>query len=324
MRSCWVRKCAAGVFCALVLCLVLAGSGCRKEVLKVGLLPDEEALPAFVAQQEGLFAKHGAEVELVFFQSAAERDAAVQAGAVDGAEGDLLAVALLRQGGTPVKAVSLVLGATPQEGRFALLAAPRSGITRVSQLRGKKIAISKNTIIEYVTDRMLLLHDVAPAEVTKVHVAKMPLRLEMLLQNQVAAAVLPDPLASLAELKGARVLVDDTKLKANISHSVFFFRDKSLAAKREAVEAFVAAFFEGAEKVTRNPEKYRELFYEKVRVPPELRGDFPVPTFSPPQLPSRTTVREVVEWLLQKELLKKPLAYEELVTEEIVRGIQGR
>jgi len=53
--------------------------------------------------------------------------------------------------------------------------------------------------------------------VQKVNIAKMPLRVENLLQGQIDAAVLPDPLASYAELKGAKVLVDDTKLSENIS-----------------------------------------------------------------------------------------------------------
>ena len=133
-----------------------------------------------------------------------------------GVEGDLLAVALIRQGGTPVKAVSLAMGTTPEEGRFAMLAAPGT-IESVDELKGKKIAISKNTIIEYVADQMLLAKGIKPQEVQKVNIAKMPLRAEMLLQGEVTAAVLPDPLAVHAELKGAKVLVDDTKLSDNIS-----------------------------------------------------------------------------------------------------------
>lgn len=137
----------------LALLMVFICSGCKEEdTLKIGLLPNEEVLPFYVAIEEGLYQKHGVDVEVVHFQSAAERDAALQAGAVDGVEGDLLAVAMIRQGGTPVKAVSLAMGATPQEGRFALLAAPGT-ITDAEELNGKRLAISKNTIIEYTADQ---------------------------------------------------------------------------------------------------------------------------------------------------------------------------
>ncbi|HHY40687.1 MAG TPA: ABC transporter substrate-binding protein, partial [Syntrophaceticus sp.] len=90
---------------AISILAVLLISGCsqdasseNKDVLKVGILPNEEVLPLYVAQEEGFFKKYGIDVEIVNFQSAAERDAAIQAGAVDGVEGDLLAVALIRQG----------------------------------------------------------------------------------------------------------------------------------------------------------------------------------------------------------------------------------
>jgi NitT/TauT family transport system substrate-binding protein len=80
----------------LALLMVFICSGCKEEdTLKIGLLPNEEVLPFYVAIEEGLYQKHGVDVEVVHFQSAAERDAALQAGAVDGVEGDLLAVPLL-------------------------------------------------------------------------------------------------------------------------------------------------------------------------------------------------------------------------------------
>lgn len=294
-------------------------NGNTEQTLKVGILPNEEILPVYVAEQEGIFEKLGLQVEIINFQSAAERDAALQAGAVDGVEGDLLAVALIRQGGTPVKAVSLAMGATPAEGRFALLAAPGSAI-EVKDLKGKQIAISQNTIIEYVADQMLLANGIDPKDVKKVNVAKMPLRVEMLLQNRVAAAVLPDPLASYAELKGSRVLIDDTKMEDNISQSVFFFRDEVIKTKKDAINKFLRAYAEGARKVTENPERYRDLFNEKVQIPVELQKSYPVPTFSPLQLPSREDTQRVIDWLKAKELLKEPFSYEDLVTDEAIKA----
>lgn len=289
------------------------------QTLRVGILPNEEILPVYVAEQEGIFKKLGVNVEIVSFQSAAERDAAIQAGAVDGVEGDLLAVALIRQGGTPVKAVSLAMGATPAEGRFVLLAAPGTNIG-VENLQGKKLAISKNTIIEYVADQMLLIKGMDPQDVNKVYIAKMPLRVEMLLQNQVAAAVLPDPLASYAELKGAKVLVDDTKLADNISQSVFFFRDEAIKTKKTTINKFLRAYAEGAQKITENPERYRNLFNEKVQIPVELQKSYPVPTFSSLQLPSREDTQRVIDWLKAKKLLTEPYSFEDLVTDEVINA----
>lgn len=291
----------------------------KEDTLKVGILPNEEVLPLYVAEEEGLFEKHGVNIEIVNFQSAAERDAALQAGAVDGVEGDLLAVALIRQGGIPVKAVSLVMGATVEEGRFAMMSAPGSDID-VEGLKGKKLALSKNTIIEYVADQMLVAKGIDPKEVQKVNIAKMPLRVENLLQGQVNAAVLPDPLASYAELKGAKVLVDDTKLSDNISQSVYFFSDDAIKNKKTAIHKFLQSYAEGAKTVTDNPERYRDLFKEKVQIPVELQETYPVPSFSPLQLPSREDTQRVIDWLKSNKLLTEPYTYEDLVTDEIIKS----
>jgi len=314
------------VFIISILAVFLL-SGCSQEVtsenedmLKIGILPNEEVLPLYVAQEEGFFKKYDIDVEIVNFQSAAERDAAIQAGAVDGVEGDLLAVALIRQGGTPVKAVSLAMGASPEEGRFAMLAAPNT-IENINDLKGKKLAISKNTIIEYVADQMLLANGIKPQEVQKVNIAKMPLRAEMLLQGEVTAAVLADPLAVHAELKGAKVLVDDTKMSENISQSVYFFRDDVIKNKKSAIRKFLQAYGEGAEAVAKNPEKYRDLFIEKVNIPVELQSSYPVPTFSPLELPTEKDSQRVIDWLRANKLLTEDYTYMDIVTDEVIKTI---
>lgn len=301
----------------IIITLTILGSGCEEKALKIGILPNEEALPIYVAQERGIFEKYGLKVEIVPFQSASERDAAIQAGTIDGAEGDMIAVALLRRGGIPVKAVAIALGATPTEGRYVLLSAP-GNISSVSEIRNRTMAISKNTIIEFVADQMLRIKGIDPNSVKKVYVPKMPLRLEMLIQKKVDTAVLPEPLASLAELKGAKVLVDDTKLSNNLTQSVFFFREDALKKKRKEIQKFLLAFEESGKEVTQNPEKYRDLFNERIEVPLELQKSFPIPKFSPLQLPNRENVDLVLKWMIEKKLLEKAYSYEELVERDII------
>ncbi|MGB9793389.1 MAG: ABC transporter substrate-binding protein [Thermacetogeniaceae bacterium] len=301
-----------------IIIIALLGSGCEeKSLLRVGILPNEEAFPIYVAQEEGIFKKYGVSVEIVPFQSASERDAAIQAGTIDGAEGDMIAVALLRKGGIPVKATAVALGATPSEGRYALLSAP-GNITNVFKIKDKTMAISKNTIIEFAADEMLKIKGINPNSVKKVYVPKMPLRLEMLIQKKVDTAVLPEPLASLAELKGAKVLIDDTKLPINLTQSVFFFREDALKKKKKEIQKFLLAFEESGKEVTQNPEKYRDLFNKKIEVPLELQKSFPIPKFSPLQLPNRENVNLVLKWMMEKKLLERIYSYEELVDRDIL------
>ena len=306
-----------GMLGVLVLMLLLP-TGCKKQTgLKVGILYDEEALPSYVAQQEGLFQKNGVDVQLIPFRSAAERDSAIQSGGVDGAEGDLIAVGLLNNGGFPVKAVSVALGAKPEEGRFYILAAPKT-ITSVNDIQGKTIAISKNTIIDFLADQMLSAKGIDPDQVRKDYIPNMPMRLQMLLDHRVDTALLPDPLASTAIVKGAVVLVDKSKLPVNLSQSVLFFRDDALKTKSTAIKGFLQAYGQAEQEIDKNPDGYRQLFYDKVDIPKEVQASIPVPSFSAEQLPSRENVQLVLDWMNKKNLLGKNLNYNDLVSDQFV------
>ena len=114
----------------------------------------------FCGTRKGYFQAESLDVEFIQFASALERDSA-QAREIHGTLGDILAVAALNNAGTPTQIVSLGLGETGQEGRFAILTSPGSSI-QSGQLKNVPVAISTNSIIEYVTDSLLLEQGLKP------------------------------------------------------------------------------------------------------------------------------------------------------------------
>ena len=56
----------------------------------------------------------------------------------------------------------------------------------------------------------------------------MPVRFELLMNGQLEAAALPEPLLTLAESQGAKILRDDTTGE-NLSQTVLVFSDEYLA-----------------------------------------------------------------------------------------------
>jgi len=310
------------VFVVLSLAIFVSGCGTQKtsenqptktesKTVKIGVLPIEDNLPFYVAEKDEVYTKEGVKVELISFASAMERDAALQAGQIDGQVADLLAVALLKKIGTDVKIASIGLGATPKEGRFAILSSPKSGIKDLADLKGASLGISQNSIIDYVSDQMLLDKGVKLEDVKKISIPKMPVRLDMLLSDQINTACLPDPLASLAQAKGAHVLVDDTY--RNISQTVFLFRTESIKENPEGIKAVVRAYGSAGQALTNNPDQYRDLFLEKAQIPPDLKKSYETPTFSKLQLPTEEEVKSVMEWMVEKNLIPQAYDYQELV-----------
>ena len=314
----------------IILALTLFIAGCGKATrettgnqspepkpVKLGVLPIEDNLPLYVAEADKLFAKNGLQVELVPFDSARDRDMALQAGKIDGEVADLVAVALLKKGGADVRVAAIGLGAKPAEGRFALLAAPKGKVRAVSDLKNVPVAISENTIIEYVADNLLLAGGVKKQEIKKVAIPSIPARMEALSGGQIEAAILPDPMASLAQKQGARLITDDTKI--NLSQTVLLFRKQVIDENRAAAAKVVEIYGQAGQELTANPEKYRTLFIEKARVPAPLKDTYNSPTFSPIQLPTKEQVSRVIDWMVDKKLLEKPFTYDEIVDSSLIR-----
>ena len=191
--------------------------------LKLAVIPVIDTLPMFVAQAEGLYAKHGVNVELIPVASAPERDQLLQAGQADGTLNEILSVMFFNKEKVQMQAVRYGHMASEGAGHFFILASGKSGISDVNGLKGVEIGISQGTIIEYVTDRLLEANGLATAEIKYLAVPKIPDRMSLLASGELKAGVMPDPLAALAVQQGAKIILDDTS-NPKLGASVISFR----------------------------------------------------------------------------------------------------
>ncbi len=306
------------LFFILILILILF-TGCnaqKEDKMKIGLLPISDSLPFYVAAEKGYFQSEGVNVELIRFESAVERDSAIGAGEIDGAVGDILAVAALHNSGAPVKIVSMSLGETGKEGRFAILSSPNSGITKPEQLKNVPVAISTNSIIEYMTDNLLAEQGLKPEEIKKEAIPKIPVRFNLLLEDKIKAACLPDPMAAMAENKGARLVIDDTSL--NLSQTVIYFRTGYIDGNSQSITKCLKAYARAVRDINENPSAYRDLLVDKAGVPREALNVFTMDHYPAPQLPKKDQVEKVVQWMFEKNLIKTQFSYEDLTRADLI------
>jgi len=280
------------------------------QVVKIGILPDVDSIPFMAADSKGYFDKEGVNVELVSFNNPVERDAALQSGAIDGEVGDILAAAFAVQNGLDIKITSIT------NGKYDILAAPGSGIMDVSGLKGKKVALSKNTIIEYAVDQMLSQKGLSDGEAEKVVVAQMPVRLEMLKAGKVDAACLPEPLSTLAVKSGARVLIS-TK-DSLLAPGVMLFTANAISGKRDYIKKVYKAYDKVTADINANPENFRDVL-ATAHFPEEVTGIFEFPHYTKLSVPAETDIKQVLDWMKAKDLLKKQLNYKDLVDDTLIK-----
>ena len=159
--------------------------------VRIAVLPVIDALPIYVAQQEGYFKEQGVEVEIVPVLSAPERDQLMQSGQVDGILTEVVVNMIYNKETPQIKTVRFLRTTTVTTPMFRILASKDSGINTVADLAGVPIAISEGTVIEYMTDRVLQKAGMAPEDIAKVAVPKISDRMAFLDSGQVQAAVMP-------------------------------------------------------------------------------------------------------------------------------------
>ncbi|MBU2610381.1 MAG: ABC transporter substrate-binding protein [Chloroflexi bacterium] len=280
--------------------------------LKIAVLPIIDTLPMYVAQQEGLFARYGVNVEFVPVASAPERDQLLAAGQADGAVNETLSVMLFNKNTVQMQAVRYALRPAEGYGHFFILASAQSGITTTDGLKGVEIGVSQGTIIEYVTDRLLEAAGLTADEIKTIAVPKIPDRMALLASGELKAGVLPDPLASLAVGQGAVIVADDSS-HPEYGFSVISFRKDVIDAHPAAVRAFLAAIEEATTLLNADPAKYANLLSEQKLVPPPLIGKFQVPPFPSAGVPTEEEWNDALAWAKGKGMLTVDVSYADSV-----------
>jgi NitT/TauT family transport system substrate-binding protein len=306
-----LKKRAGHCLVLIILLLCVPHLSFGKDVLRFGVLPVVDTLPLLVGQDAGTFSDQGIDLELVSFQSALERDAALQAGKLDGYFGDILNTLLLIQSGQQVKILTTAFHTHPDHRMFGIAAAPGSGIKSLEQLKGKDVAISRATIIEYVLDAMLRSHELPSDYVIKLEIKKMPIRLQMLLSSQISAALLPEPLLTLAESKGAHVIADDRRLDTCLT--VLAMDMTRVADRPNLPERFLKAYGAAVARINRNPEAFKEIMVARTRFPMPVKDLYRVPVFPETAPPAEKDITATQDWLMQNGLLKEKIPYGRVV-----------
>ena len=286
------------------------GANTSKEnlTLKIGLMPDVDSIPFIIAQEKGFFKEEGINVELENFKSAMDRDSALQSGNLDGCVSDMLAIGFAKAGGFDVKMTSAT------NGNYCLIAGTNNTAQSIREMKGQDIAVSKNTIIEFILDQMLAENNMNEKDINKTVIPQIPTRLEMLQSGKLAAAVLPEPMGSIAVKKGSRMINSSEQMHMN--PGIMVFTNDSLENKTKAIKAMYRAYNKAVNYINNTPkEEFIDMAVDKAGLPPEAKTDLILPKYMEASLPSKKDWYKSINWLNQKGLIHENYKYEDMVSD---------
>ena len=305
------------LFLTAALTLVISLLGCAPQAapasLKIAVLPILDGLPLYVAEQEGLFKKENLSVELVPVGSGPERDQLIASGQADGMINEMVSVLFFNKEQVKVQVVRYARAASSGAALFSILAGKDSGLQSLADLKGQPLGISDGTVIAYLTERMLAAEGLAPSDLKTVSVPKLDARLALLNSGELKAAVLPEPLATLAVQQGARVLLADTAYP-EYSFSTLTFRKAVLDQNPAAVKAFLRAVEAAVVKINQNPSQYTQTLVDHKLLAQPLVGKFQVPQFVTAGVPSEKQFADALAWAKEKKYVSQDISYADCVS----------
>lgn len=287
--------------------------------LKVGLVPGVESLPLWIAEQNGYFTQVALTVQLVNFDSAEQRNAALANGSIDGMIGDLADAVATIGAGAKARIVAAVMGATPEENPAVLLAGKGSAITAVGGLKGQQVSILPGHGPRFAAEQLLAEHGLKPADVTFVTVKSPTALLNGLSAGEIKAGLLPEPFATLAGATGATALASEKTAKGNYTQSVIAFSEQAVKGQGPAITRFFGAHNLAVADLRVKHQPHLDLLGAKANIPVGFQiayaQKFPVATT---HKPAEADVERVSKWLTDSQVLKAKVAYAQVVDNSLL------
>jgi NitT/TauT family transport system substrate-binding protein len=281
------------------------------ERVKVGALPCLDLLPFHLAILRPIFRENQLDVEALSFSNEKERDEALVEGKVDAIVTDLPSGILLNRGGKRFTVVRTVMRTNPRRPMYALMTSSKD-IMNLIQVKGKSIAISKDLNSGFIAEKLLQGEGLKPEELRWIIKDDMESVLKSLFKEEVNVALFREPFVTYSTKRGAKILSDDAMKALGIS--VILFSNEFMNRHPESVKKFLFGYEQAVLALNFQPDRYRTLLAEKGGLPGEIKDKYPMPILEGANAPSESEVAPVVEWLIKKNFIPKPISYKELVT----------
>ena len=230
--------------------------------LKIGWSLFPGWYPMAIALDQGIFDKHGVEVEPVFYDVYSAQMSDFQAGALDGAL-FTLGDALLMDGRVP-DSLRVVLVTDNSVGADAIVTT--SDIESVADLEGKAIGTTLGSFGELLVWNMLETNDMTPEDVTLTNVD--PELVPRSIPSDIQAGHVWEPFISEAVSQGYHIIFSSAQTPGLIP-DLLVIRTEVSQERKEDVRAFIDAWFEAVAWWQANPDAGNAIIAEYTGLQPE-------------------------------------------------------
>ncbi len=252
--------------------------------VRVAALPIAETGALWAAMEEGIFADHGLEIEVVPAQGGAQAIPGLLNGDIEFAIGQPFGpfrAALADLGAPIISNYASSLGADAEKDVNAVVALASSGITGPADLAGKRVSVNSLgaagdvTIMKAVQDAG---GDPSTIEFVEVAFPDAPAQLEA---GTIDAAWVPDPFMSMVAGGGGQIVVHPYQVTIpGLSLLTNITTQKLIDEDPELVKSYADAMAEALDWAQSNPDAVRAAIVKNMGIPEAAAAGITLPVFT--------------------------------------------
>ncbi|MGL4773586.1 MAG: ABC transporter substrate-binding protein [Clostridium sp.] len=268
--------------------------------LRLGVMSAADSAPILLAQEKGYFEQEGVDLKLEIFTNGATKQSSIQAGELDAAMVSMIQFLNNSKAGLKAKIT------TSTDGVFPIVLSKN-----FEEKKDVKVGLMEVSVTNFLADQYLKDYNME-----KVFINEMPVRLQMLMEGKLDMAVLPEPQASNAELKGLgkRVYGDPNDFTPN----AIIFTDEFIKNNPETVKGFHNAYNKAVNDITNNPNEAKDILAKKLELDEKVKDLMVLPTYHKTRIPTENYLKEVEDWTEGLQGNELNLNYNDLVTKDYV------
>jgi len=210
-------------------------------------------LPNLVAYDQGIYKKNGLDVKMIQEPDYGTLVTDFISGKINFADLALIDVVVKADDGEKIK---IVLAADYSNGADGIVA--KKEIRNIKELKGKKVAVEKDTLSEHLLYDALRKNELSLSDIVEVNLSA-PKAAQAFIRGEVDAAATwePDYTQAVEEGNGWRIYTSADSPGLIIDSLVF--KSDYIKNNPEKVAAVVKSYFEGVDFIVANPEKAYEI-----------------------------------------------------------------
>lgn len=284
-------------------------------VVKMGLIPIDDAALPYYGVDMGFFKKAGLDVQISQFSNGAAIAAAIAAGSLDVSDANVVSLVTAHSKGLPFAIIApsaLHLTATPSA---ALLVSKDSAYTSAKSLDGKTIAVNGLKNITELSGRSWIDKHGGESATIKFVEMPMPQMPAALQQNRVDAAIvslIDDPSIGTPAAKERMLGNVYDGIATRFQAAAYFSTTDWIAKNPETARKFMTAMHETAVWANANRDKSAQILAQHTKVPIDLLRHVNRATYGTSL--DLKLIQPVIDTAAKYELIAKAFPAEDLIS----------